>query len=175
MTGGPLQNLLEGKSDPSRDYVLLGRERTDLGRPGDVGYPVRSIRTRDYLYTRNFAPDRWPSGNPETDYPDIDASPSKSDVLKLKDRQPLYYNLAMAKRGPEELYDLRHDPDTVHNLADDPAYAQIKSTLWNTLQTKLRAENDPRMFGQGDVFDHYEWTANRKHAWDTVVGHGKKP
>ena len=26
------------------------------------GYPMRAIRTHDFLYVRNFAPDRWPTG-----------------------------------------------------------------------------------------------------------------
>src|SRR5206468_1723631 len=74
MTGRSLTGIFRGESDALRDHVLLGRERCDLGRPGDVGYPVRAMRTRDYLYVRNFAPDRWPAGNPETGYADVDES-----------------------------------------------------------------------------------------------------
>lgn len=33
----------ESSSEAERDYVLLGRERQEVGRPNDVGYPVRGI------------------------------------------------------------------------------------------------------------------------------------
>ena len=28
-----------------RDHVLIGKERNDIGRPGDAGYPTRGIVT----------------------------------------------------------------------------------------------------------------------------------
>src|SRR5207253_1817442 len=82
MTGHSFLNVLTasaaGQVDPGRTHVLLGRERTDVGRENDVGFPVRAIRTPQYLYVHNFAPDRWPCGNPETGYQDTDDSPTKS-------------------------------------------------------------------------------------------------
>ena len=84
-----------GQIDPSRSFVLLGRERCDVGRPGDVGYPVRAIRTKQYFYARHFAPDRWPAGNPETGFTDIDDSPTKALIVS---RGPgdKFYDLALA-------------------------------------------------------------------------------
>ena len=47
------------------EYVILGRERMSASaRPGGLPYPSRAIRTKDFLYIRNFAPDRWPMGDP---------------------------------------------------------------------------------------------------------------
>ena len=47
------------------EYVVLGRERHQgYGRPDGLPYPSRAIRTKDFLYIRNFAPDRWPMGDP---------------------------------------------------------------------------------------------------------------
>ena len=90
------------------DRVYVGKERHDIGRPNDVGYPVRAVRTTQFLYARNFKADRWPAGNPETGYTNIDDSPTKRHVLELKDAgQPKYYELAMGMRPLEELYDLR--------------------------------------------------------------------
>src|SRR5262249_55876049 len=48
-----------GQVDPARNRMVIGKERHDLGRPNDWGYPVRAIRTPEYLYVRNFEPDRW--------------------------------------------------------------------------------------------------------------------
>ena len=39
-----------GVTNPARDHVLVGKERTDIGRPGDVGYPTRGIIKGGLLY-----------------------------------------------------------------------------------------------------------------------------
>ena len=47
-----------------RDVYCKGASR--YWTPEYWGYPVRAIRTREFLYVRNYEPDRWPAGNPET-------------------------------------------------------------------------------------------------------------
>ena len=32
-----------GQVNPARDHVLIGKERHDIGRPDDLGYPIRGI------------------------------------------------------------------------------------------------------------------------------------
>ena len=49
-----------------RNHVLVGKERHDIGRPHDVGYPIRGIHQGDWLLIKNFEPSRWPAGNPRT-------------------------------------------------------------------------------------------------------------
>ena len=45
-------------------------------------YPMRAIRTADYLYIRNFKPDRWPCGDPYSDKgPSGDPAPQGSDTV----------------------------------------------------------------------------------------------
>ncbi|HBY60952.1 MAG TPA: heparan N-sulfatase, partial [Solibacterales bacterium] len=72
MTGrsflGILRSGQSGQVESGRTVTLAGKERHDLGRPNDAGYPVRAIRTNEWLYLRNYEPDRWPAGNPETGY-----------------------------------------------------------------------------------------------------------
>ena len=82
VTGTGFRDLLEsrresGKLRDTPDEMLVGKERHDVGRPGDAGYPVRALRTPDYLYVYNFAPDRWPAGNPETGYRNVDDGATK--------------------------------------------------------------------------------------------------
>ena len=69
MTGKSILPLLtseeSGQIDPSRDYVVTGRERHyDTARTNSLPYPERSIQTKDFLYIRVFQPDRFPMGNP---------------------------------------------------------------------------------------------------------------
>ena len=52
-----------GQIDPTRTEVITGRERhVAAAREGYLPYPSRALRTPDFLYIRNFAPDRWPLG-----------------------------------------------------------------------------------------------------------------
>jgi hypothetical protein len=135
---------------------------------------VRAIRTRDFLYSRNFGPDRWPCGDPETGFQDTDDGPSKSAVLRLKaEGEDKFFNLAMAKRPAEELYDLRKDPHAVENVADRAELAEIKSQLWQQLQRELTAQEDPRILGKGDVFDRYEYVGNKNKSWEAQMGSKK--
>jgi N-sulfoglucosamine sulfohydrolase len=168
MTGKSFLELLRsGKSgfvDPSRDVVLVGKERHDLGRPHDWGYPVRGIRTREFLYVRNYHPERWPVGNPETGYRNCDASPTKDLLLSGFDE---YYRMSFGKRPPEELYDIRADPDCVNNLATDLKFAKVKRELQRRMNELLRQEGDPRALGHAEYFDTIQYVGPRRHAYDT--------
>src|SRR5690606_31752618 len=55
--GKSLLNILKPKDNDHveslRDFVLLGRERTDVGRPQDHGYPVRAIVKGNFIFHKN--------------------------------------------------------------------------------------------------------------------------
>ena len=82
ITGKSLKEFFDstqsGKISDDRKFVLIGKERHDVGRPNDEGYPVRGIIQGDYAYTINFKPDRWPVGNPETGYLNTDGRPNQN-------------------------------------------------------------------------------------------------
>ncbi len=150
-----------GRIDPTRDHTLLGKERHDVGRvDGDlysVGYPARALRDDRFLYVRNFKPHRWPAGDPEYGYLNTDNSPTKSYLTKLEkgDSEYRYFEMAFGKRPEEELYDIQSDPHCVNNLAGSPEYRVTKEEMWRRLKEGLTAQGDPRILGQGDVFDRY--------------------
>ena len=152
-----LQSERSGILDDTRDHVILGRERNDVGRPNDEGYPVRSIVKNGLLFSRNFEPSRWPACNPETGYLNVDASPTKSLILAARRGNPAdrFWALCFGRRPGVEFYDLRSDPDCLQNLALQPTTEKQRSAFKTALYAELKAQADPRMFGQGDVFDHY--------------------
>lgn len=173
VSGKSLRQLLEhegsGIIDTNRQYVLAGRERHTHARPDNVGYPSRALHTHDYLYIRNFKPDRWPMGNPPPlnavemekgmmpvgyGFSDIDGSPTKSFLLDHRAQWPALDTLLFRKRPPEELYAIKSDPACLHNLAVDSAYRQILISLRDKLEQQLVAEGDPRMTGS-EVFESY--------------------
>lgn len=141
----------------SRDHVLLGKERTDVGRPNDGGYPTRGIVTGEWLYVENFEPTRWPGGNPETGYMDCDAGKTKSVILHNHRADPddLFWALCFGQRPSEELYNLKSDPDCVQNLAEHANFATQKAKLREQMHDELIIQDDPRMLGNGGVFDAY--------------------
>ena len=170
MTGRSLMPLLRadgsGRIDPARDHVLVGRERHTPAQeaPSTVGYPQRAIRTDDYLYVKNFEPDRWPVGSPRGStrgpaFSDCDDGPTKHYLVDGRDDPALkrFYDLAFAKRPAEELYDLAKDPGQVVNIADDPAVADVKAALAARLDEALRASDDPRMFGRGHELESFPY------------------
>ncbi|MCO8120697.1 sulfatase [Stieleria sp. TO1_6] len=146
---------------PARDHVLVGKERHDIGRPERGGYPIRGIRRGDLLYLHNFATDRWPAGNPETGYLNCDGGPTKTEVLEMRrsGTATTFWKQCFGKRPEIELYNVASDPDCVINLAKDPHYASQIESLGAQLESELKSQGDPRMFGNGDVFDRYEYTS----------------
>jgi len=57
------------------------QERHDVGRPNDVGYPMRAIRTRVLLRAQLQAGSLWLAAR----YRNIDDSPNKKSLLKQKE------------------------------------------------------------------------------------------
>ena len=153
-----------GRVNPARDHVLIGKERTDIGRPNDAGYPTRGIIRDGMLYLENFEPTRWPAGNPETGYLDCDAGATKTFILDARRANPAdpHWALCFGMRPAEEFYDLKQDPDCLNNLAISPQGTSDLSALREQLHAKLREQGDPRMTGQGRVFDEYPH-ANKGH------------
>ncbi len=174
VTGNSLVDLLKSKNqgiiDPDqRGYVLHGKERHVPGQEGHMGgYPCRAIRNHDFLYIRNFKPDRWPAGTPNQGkafiprfwIADCDNGPTKTYMVENRDKDDHHrqlYELSFGKRPAEELYDCRKDPEQMQNLADDLAYADVKESMSELLIEQLEQTADPRVIGGGDKFDEYPY------------------
>ncbi len=167
MTGRSILDILtSGKSghvDPKRDRVFTGRERHTIAQPdGAGGYPMRAIRTREYLYIRNYRPERFPMGvdtHAANAYRDIDPGPTKQYMMEHRSDPAVanLFELAFGKRPAEELYDLRADVAEQKNLATDASQAKIKAQLAAELDAQLKTWRDPRAIGGGDEFDRYPY------------------
>jgi uncharacterized sulfatase len=163
-----------GQIDPARNYVVTGRERhVDTAREGNKPYPQRALRTQDFLYIRNFAPDRYPMGDAKAvsdktapsakilenetfaAFADMDAGPTKAWLIEHRNdpQWRWHYDYAFAKRPAEELYDLRTDPDQMRNRAADPAYAATLKAQSGELMRILTEAGDPRVVEKECRFD----------------------
>jgi arylsulfatase A-like enzyme len=159
--GRSLRDVFEagksGVNTPARSHVLLGRERNDIGRPNDAGYPVRGIVQDGWIYLENSEPNRWPACNPETGYLDTDASPTKSLILQNHRAvsSDTHWQLCFGFRSGRELYRLEADPDCVFNLAAQPEHAARLDSLRTQLWEELKAQGDLRALGRGAEFEAF--------------------
>ncbi len=159
MTGRSLLPILQsgrsGRIEPARTHVLTGMEQHVFP------HPSRAIRTRDFLYIRNFKPESWETGRGEGDPPvhdftrrhwpdqpeafsyNIDPSPTKQWLQERPD-DPAARRI-FAERPAEELYDLEKDSGQLHNLAADPDHGSTRENLRQLLEAQLIASGDPRI------------------------------
>ena len=161
MTGQSLNSLLlpgEYVADEARrDFTISAIEKhVGWTRPDNMGYPRRAIHTRQWTYIRNYEPDRWPAGDPDIKVPnwdffgDSDPTPAKQYVLDNRDQPDVrdYFALGFEKVPEHELYNKTDDPDMIHNLAYDPAYAERVEELRDKMEQYLTETDDPRMRGE---------------------------
>lgn len=171
-----LRSDRSGQVEADRTWVITGRERhVEDAREGYLPYPMRALRTKDFVYIRNFAADRMPMGDTKTAWTatpqvlesntriglaDMDASPTKAWVIahRADPKWAWVYNLSFGLRPGEELYDVRKDPDMIKNLAADPSYAAKKTELADRLMRELKGAGDPRVTGDGQTFERPPFT-----------------
>jgi len=104
---------------------------------GEVTYhasyePMRSVRTKDYLYIRRFEPRI-------TTLPNCDDSPSKTWMYHAGWNE--------MPHASEELYDLQLDPQERANVAEQARYADTLEHLHGVLKQRMEDGNDPLLDG----------------------------
>lgn len=162
-----LTSTKSGWIDAERQRVFTGRERHTIAQPtGTAGYPMRAIRTRDYLYIQNYRADRYPAGvdtGKANAYRDIDPGPAKQYMMEHRHDPAVanLFELGFGKRPAEELYDLRSDAAELRNVASDASRAEVKARLAAELDAQLKSWRDPRALGGGDEFDRYPYYGAR--------------
>lgn len=131
LEGKSLAPVLRGENDSVNDAIF-----------SEVTFhaafePKRCVRTKEWNYIRNFA-----APHPRI-LPNCDNGLSKEFLLAR--------GLADHTVPPEELYDLTFDPLETHNLAGDPAYLEIRTSLRERLSEWMKDTNDPIFNASPDV------------------------
>jgi hypothetical protein len=169
-----LKSDKSGLVDAKLTQVFTGRERhVENARADFTPYPQRAIRTSNHVLIINFHPERWPLGDPyhldggntpsqkelenntRITHPDEDAGVTKAWLVGQRNTPEwkAHYEWVYGKRPKYELYDLQKDPHETKNLADDPAYSNVKSELETRLLEELRRTGDPRLLDDGKFFE----------------------
>jgi N-sulfoglucosamine sulfohydrolase len=166
MNAQSMLDIFDNKETKERSAAFAAMERHDGCRTGGKGYPCRVIRTRDYLYIRNFEPSRWPSGSPDASdcaraipYGEVDSSPTKDFMMQHRDQPGVdrLAELAFGMRPGDELYDLKNDPGQLRNVADNPEYKSLLEKLKSQLMSELASTGDPRVVGGPVLWDYFPY------------------
>jgi len=125
--GIDLPETIQGRDILAEDYEQKSAVYAARDRCGEAADRVRSVRTEDYLYIRNFYPDR-PHLMPST-YKDgkliVQRLRALNDAGKL---DQLATDLLFSPTRPsEELYLYKQDRWQVENLANDPDHDKVLS------------------------------------------------
>jgi len=148
---------------PKREFIVAARDKMDSTHDA-----MRAIRTKKYKYILNLMPERaycQLNRYKERSYPVL----AVLNVMNLKGQLDEAQKAFMLATKPEvELYDLEKDPHEIHNLAMDPAHAQIRKELAAKLQAwreKIKDEGVSADFRKGGWSAEYptrtlsEWEA----------------
>jgi uncharacterized sulfatase len=137
--GRSFRDVLAGRKAEHREAIFM----THSGDGWFNGYPMRSVRTRDWKYIRNLRPEA-----DHTTHIDLGKAIDGNDYWKSwtekakTDAQAAAVVARYRRRPAEELYDLRKDPFEQNNVADNPEQAGVIEQLRAQLDSWMRQQGD---------------------------------
>lgn len=130
---------------PGPEYLFGGRGRMD--ERYDL---VRCMTDGRYVYIRNYMTHRIPGQRITYMF----ATRTTRDWFrlheegKLKPEQEIFWQ----PKSPEELYDLKNDPDEVRNLAESPAHVEVLSRMRQAQRKQALRIRDLGFLPEGELF-----------------------
>lgn len=142
MDGRSFLPVLHGQQSEHKDYTF-GIHTTRGIINGSETFGIRSCGTKTHRYIRNLHPEVTFT-NAVTRKKGDKADFWTSWVVKADhgDRHALAMTQKYQHRPPEELYDVVNDPHCLNNLIDDPALADLKSSLSGQLDAWMTSQGD---------------------------------
>ena len=129
--------LLRGETQAGREFVFT---QIDSKAGGDA-VPMRCVQNGHYGYIYNPFSDgkHWYRNNNEGKTMEAMNVAAKTDATIAARIELFRY------RVPEELYDLRQDPDCLHNLIDHTDHQSTVASLQSQLVSHMTRTNDPML------------------------------
>ncbi len=130
--------LLRGETQQGREMVFTQFHQTFTKR----NYPMRSVQTKRFAYIFN----PWSDG--KRIFENEAQSGRTMEAMKRasqKDKDIAARVDLFLKRVREEFYDLQNDPDALHNLIDNPLYAEHVNSLRGELEKWMQRTQDPAL------------------------------
>jgi N-sulfoglucosamine sulfohydrolase len=105
-------------------------------------YPMRCVQDENFGYIYNF----WSDGELNISGDALGGLTWKAMVEAAKTDPEIAKRAELFRhRVPEEFYDFKNDPDALHNLIDDPAYAGEIQKFRKRMVELMRQYNDPAL------------------------------
>ena len=150
LAGIPIPEYMEGgnffdKSIKPRDYVISTRDRCDFTIDR-----IRSVRSKEYKYIRNFMTDR-PYLQPT--YMDADGVEFVKVMKQLYAENKLdtvQARFVSDERPAEELYNLREDPFELNNIAGNIKYSEILQQYSTVLDEWIEKTDDQGQYPENE-------------------------
>lgn len=141
LAGVPLPPTMQGRNLLAKDHRIREHAFSARDRADETVDHIRSVRTVQYRYIRNFLPGRphLQPNNYKDHKPCLIALRQARDDGRLDDVQKMLF---APTRPKEELYDVLSDPWQIHNLADDPRFAEPLGELSAALEEWMEETND---------------------------------
>jgi HEAT repeat protein len=148
-------NAFLGEGLPAeREFAFGHRDRVD-----EAFDCARSVRSRDFLYIRNFMPHL--SYNQPTAWPDQGDIREQIDRLTNRDTMSAaQWQFAGPTRPREELYDCRTDPLNLHNLSDSGDHKSVLASMRDVLAMSMRGSGDRGFIPESLLRTHLSGTNN---------------
>ena len=150
LAGIEIPTYMEGRDifDPlqePREYVISTRDRCDFTIDR-----IRSVRSKDYKYIKNFMIDK-PYTQPT--YMDVDQVEFVSVMKELYSENklnPVQSLFFLEERPVEELYNLKEDPFEINNLAKNPGYAAVLVENRGVLEKWIKETDDKGQYPESE-------------------------
>lgn len=151
--------VLRGEKNQHKDHVY-GIMTTRGIINGSDTYGIRSVRGKRFKYIRNLTPDiQFTNACTKSGVFKSWVAKANSGDADAADKVKRY-----SWRPTEELYDLDTDQLEWKNLADDPAYASVKSELSQKLSSWMAEQGDLGQPTELAAYDHQKNGQKKKKA-----------
>ncbi len=136
LQGRSLVPLLKGSASPERSRVFKQHDENS----GGGRRPMRAVQTGRWLYIWN----PWANGERRIRSA-TQGMASYQAMQRLAESDPAARERLrlFEYRTPEELYDMRSDPDSMVNRIDDPTVAGVAAELRSALEAWMARTGDP--------------------------------
>ena len=151
MAGIPVPKYMEGRnifsdSIAQREYVISTRDRCDFTIDR-----IRSVRSKEYKYIRNFMTDRPYSQPTYMDFDKVEFVRVMKQLHAEGKLNEVQERFMSDERPLEELYDLKADPFELNNLAENSDYSEELTKYRSVLDQWIDETDDKGQYDEDEA------------------------
>lgn len=142
MDGQSLTHLFQPGDDSQYDdiFTFFFKTANNPITKRELHFPMRAVQDKKYVYIYN----PWSDGETKFVAESLSGLTYKAMEKAAETDETIAQRVQLYRlRVREELYDLEQDPNALHNLAEEPTYAQTMAHYRNRMQYYLESTQDP--------------------------------